>query len=234
MALHDPSLKLTYEDYLLIPDDGKRHEIIDGEHYVTATPFLRHQRIVRRLTVRLDGFLREHHLGEVLIAPTDVILSPHDIVQPDLLFISNERAAPSLRTVRGAGVLDPRSTPQDHSGLGTDGRRSTAQGPALRSRGRCPHDSLAAGSRDAVGRDLRRIVGGVSPPNNRRGSSRLRSPAGSDGPLVAGFRPAPKGQDLNSPTRKRRVRGTHTSKSPEGPTSSCALPQCYDSRKRRL
>ena len=88
----DPSPKLTYEDYLRIPDDGKRHEIIDGKHFVTAAPFIRHQRIVRRLASRLDGFLREHPLGEYFFAPTDVILSPHDIVQPDLLFISNERS----------------------------------------------------------------------------------------------------------------------------------------------
>src|SRR5206468_7997504 len=93
MALHDPSPKLTYEDYILFPDDGKRHEIIDGEHYVTAAPFVRHQRIVVYLTVSLGGFLRQHPLGELLVAPTDIVLSPHDIVQPDLFFISNERAA---------------------------------------------------------------------------------------------------------------------------------------------
>jgi Uma2 family endonuclease len=93
MALHDPLPKLTYEDYLLIPDDGKRHQIIGGEHYVTDTPFIRHQRLVVRLTSLLDVFLRKHRLGELLIAPTDVVLSPHDIVQPDLLFISNERAS---------------------------------------------------------------------------------------------------------------------------------------------
>ncbi len=93
MALHDPSPKLTYEDYLLLPDDGKRHEILNGEHYVTAAPFIRHQRIVLRLAFRLEGFLREHPLGELFIAPTDVVLSRHDVVQPDLLFISNERAS---------------------------------------------------------------------------------------------------------------------------------------------
>jgi hypothetical protein len=39
MALHDlRRRKLTYEDYLLIPEDGRRHEILDGEHYVTAAP----------------------------------------------------------------------------------------------------------------------------------------------------------------------------------------------------
>jgi len=106
MALHDPSPKLTYEDYVLIPDDGKRHEIIDGEHYVTAAPFIRHQRIARRLASRLDGFLREHPLGEYFFAPADVILSPHDIVQPDLLFISNERASIlTEKNVQGAPDL---------------------------------------------------------------------------------------------------------------------------------
>jgi len=93
MALHDPSPKLTYEDYVRIPDDGKRHEIIDGEHYVTASPFIRHQRIARRLAFRLGEFLRERPLGEYFFAPTDVILSPHDIVVPDLLFVSNERSS---------------------------------------------------------------------------------------------------------------------------------------------
>jgi Uma2 family endonuclease len=93
MALHDPSPKLTYEDYVRIPDDGKRHEIIDGEHYVTASPFLRHQRIALRLAFRLEEFLRKHPLGELFIAPADVILSPHDIVVPDLLFVSDERAS---------------------------------------------------------------------------------------------------------------------------------------------
>jgi hypothetical protein len=38
MALREPSPKLTYEDYLRIPDDGKRHEILGGKHYVTAAP----------------------------------------------------------------------------------------------------------------------------------------------------------------------------------------------------
>ena len=94
MALHDLSPKrLTYEDYVLIPDDGKRHEILDGEHYVTAAPFVRHQKLVVRLTILVGGFVEAHELGQFLVAPTDVLLSPHDIVQPDLLFISKQRAA---------------------------------------------------------------------------------------------------------------------------------------------
>jgi Uma2 family endonuclease len=106
MALHDPSPKLTYEDYILFPEDGRRHEIIDGEHYVTAAPFLRHQDLVVTLTHYFKSFLSSNDLGRVLIAPVDVLLSPHDIVQPDLLFVSTERAhIAKKKYVRGAPDL---------------------------------------------------------------------------------------------------------------------------------
>lgn len=39
-----PGVKLTYEDFVPFPDDGKRHELIDGEHYVTPSPSTKHQR----------------------------------------------------------------------------------------------------------------------------------------------------------------------------------------------
>ena len=38
-----PGVKLTYADFVHFPDDGKRHELIDGEHYVTPSPNVRHQ-----------------------------------------------------------------------------------------------------------------------------------------------------------------------------------------------
>ena len=106
MALHDLRRKLTYEDYLLIPEDGRRHEILEGEHYVTPAPFLRHQRISIRLSSRLFFFADRHRLGEVFTAPADVILSRHDVVQPDILFISNERAGiATKKNVQGAPDL---------------------------------------------------------------------------------------------------------------------------------
>ena len=58
MALHDLARKLTYEDYVLIPDDGQRHEIIDGEHYVSPAPFVPHQELLVELTVRLGASSR--------------------------------------------------------------------------------------------------------------------------------------------------------------------------------
>jgi Uma2 family endonuclease len=85
--------KLTYEDLTHLPADGKRHEIIDGEHYVTPSPATRHQAIARNLTGLLFSFLRGRHVGTIFHAPYDVVLSPHDVVEPDLLFVSAARLA---------------------------------------------------------------------------------------------------------------------------------------------
>jgi Uma2 family endonuclease len=93
MAVQSPvRRKLTYEDYLLFPDDGNRHEILDGEHFVTAAPHLWHQSVVAELIALMTPFVRRHNLGWVYPAPADVLLSEHDTVQPDLLFVSKARA----------------------------------------------------------------------------------------------------------------------------------------------
>jgi len=107
MALHDRIRKLTYDDYVLLPEDGQRHEIIDGEHYVSPSPFIPHQDLSFELSGRFWNYLKRHRLGRVLAAPVDVLLSKYDIVQPDLLFISNERAgiAAGNKNVKGAPDL---------------------------------------------------------------------------------------------------------------------------------
>lgn len=92
MAVQDRIRKLTYDDYARIPDDGQRHEIIDGEHYAVPAPFTPHQRISRRLILRVGEAVERLGLGEFLHAPHDVVFSKYDVVQPDLLFVSKERA----------------------------------------------------------------------------------------------------------------------------------------------
>jgi Uma2 family endonuclease len=86
-----PGVKLTYDDFLLFPDDGKRHELIDGEHYVTPSPNLKHQAVVRNLVATIASFLRAQPLGRVYMAPLDVVFSHFDVVEPDLLYVSNAR-----------------------------------------------------------------------------------------------------------------------------------------------
>lgn len=76
------ALKLTVEDYLLFPEDGKRHEIIEGEHYMTPAPNVRHQEISKRLEMALVAFVEEKALGKIFHAPIDVVLSENDVVQP--------------------------------------------------------------------------------------------------------------------------------------------------------
>ena len=92
MERQDSTTKLTYADYLRFPDDGLRHEIIDGEHYVTPSPATRHQRISRNLLYFIQSYLERHPIGELFSAPFDALLSDFDIVVPDLLYLSNERA----------------------------------------------------------------------------------------------------------------------------------------------
>jgi len=87
------SSQLTYEDYLQFPDDGKRHEIIEGDHYVTPAPKTKHQRISVNLSTAMSSFAKRENAGLVFTAPCDVILSDDNVVQPDLMFVSAARAA---------------------------------------------------------------------------------------------------------------------------------------------
>src|SRR5688500_8438196 len=85
-------VRLTYDDFLLFPDDGKRHEIIDGVHYVTPSPGRRHQQRSGRLHLSLAEHLRMHPShGEVYYAPFDVVVSHWDVVEPDLLLVTRDQ-----------------------------------------------------------------------------------------------------------------------------------------------
>ena len=84
--------QITWQDVQQLPDDGHRHEAIEGELYVTPAPSLRHQRISMRLTLLLHDLLVEPGYGELFFAPTGVEFpATEEGVQPDLLFVSNER-----------------------------------------------------------------------------------------------------------------------------------------------
>ncbi|MFN0057386.1 MAG: Uma2 family endonuclease [Planctomycetota bacterium] len=89
--LPDSRTKLTYADYDRISnDDGRRHEIIDGEHIVNAAPAPRHQQISFQLQLQLYEQIQKRGNGEVYGAPVGVRFSNHDIVEPDLIAIRSE------------------------------------------------------------------------------------------------------------------------------------------------
>lgn len=98
--------KLGYSEYARIPDDGRRHEVIDGEHVVNPAPNLYHQRLSRRIQYQLYQQIELTGRGEVFNAPADLQLSPWDIVQPDLILVlSRNRAILTPIKIEGAPDL---------------------------------------------------------------------------------------------------------------------------------
>ncbi len=91
MAIPNPLVKFTYEDYLNTPED-KRYELLDGNLVALSSPEEFHQRVSILLGSKLVQVAVENRLGKVYHAPFDVVLSNTDVVQPDLIFVSNERA----------------------------------------------------------------------------------------------------------------------------------------------
>ena len=84
------SLPFTYDDYLLLPEDSPRCELIEGEFLMTPAPTVTHQTLLGRLFAAIFNFLTTSPIGTVLVAPTDVVLSKTTVVQPDLLFVARE------------------------------------------------------------------------------------------------------------------------------------------------
>ena len=110
--------KLTYRDYVCFPDDGMRHEIIDGDHYMNAAPSTYHQAVSRRIQFQLYSQIELAELGEVIDAPVDVELSPFDIVQPDLVIVLAGRKIITPTKVKGVPdhlieILSPSSDRND-------------------------------------------------------------------------------------------------------------------------
>lgn len=95
---------LSYADYLATPEDGKRYEIVRGSLLVTPAPRPVHQRVLLRLASALREHFRNLGEGEVFVAPIDLILTEHDVLQPDLLVV-DDRGLITDRGIEGAPLL---------------------------------------------------------------------------------------------------------------------------------
>ena len=114
--------RFTYEDFLLLPDDGLRHEIIDGVHYVTPSPNQRHQELVGRLYLSLGAFVEDRpERGRVFLSPFDVVFSFHDVVEPDLVYVApGQLGILTAQNIRGTPamvieVLSPSTRKRDQN-----------------------------------------------------------------------------------------------------------------------
>ncbi len=96
----------TYDDYAALPDDGHRYEVIDGELFMTPAANIRHQDILGWVFVQLYNHVRAHGGGKVFVSAVDVVLSPTNVVQPDVLFVSDaDRERVTAPNVQGAPTL---------------------------------------------------------------------------------------------------------------------------------
>lgn len=111
--------RLSFEDWLQFPNDGRFYEIIKGELFVSPPPSIRHQRIARNFLVHLDRFLREKKRGEVLPAPIGVRLTDEVIPEPDLVVVLEpHRERLRAQVVEGppdlvVEILSPGTAPRD-------------------------------------------------------------------------------------------------------------------------
>jgi Uma2 family endonuclease len=83
--------RVSFADLQRMPEDGNRYELYDGELRVVPSPLPRHQMISIRLAEALIAY-RHRHGGLVVTAPFDIVLSAHDVVQPDLVYFRPDTA----------------------------------------------------------------------------------------------------------------------------------------------
>lgn len=95
----------TYQDYLGLPDDGRRYEILEGELYTSPSPSVRHQLVCGNLYTLLRAWVEAKSLGTVFFAPLDVVISEINVLQSDLLFLRHDRLA-LLTAANLAGAPD--------------------------------------------------------------------------------------------------------------------------------
>ena len=87
------STRITYEDFLELPDDGKQYELIEGELVLNPTPITRHQWIAGNIYHAFRNYLDEHDTGKAFMAPLDVVLAEDVVLEPDVMLIRHERSA---------------------------------------------------------------------------------------------------------------------------------------------
>lgn len=118
MPAAQPSVT-TMEELFALPEDGLRHELLDGEHVVTPAPALPHQAILRDLMMALQGALEAQPHLELFPSPADIVLGPRTLVQPDLFVIRTDPKNPPARwqevgvPVLAVEILSPTTANRD-------------------------------------------------------------------------------------------------------------------------
>lgn len=90
------TIRWTIQDLELLPEDGNRYEIVDGELYVAKQPHLHHQIVCSKIVALLEHWNDQTHMGMAIFTP-GVIFTNDNAVVPDVVWISYERLATALQ-----------------------------------------------------------------------------------------------------------------------------------------
>lgn len=111
----------AYKDFLRLPEDGNRYEIIRGTLYMSPAPSFAHQNAISNLCFHLKAFTRPNKLGLVLVAPFEIHFDEDTRpVQPDIVYIPKDKISSSAKYYEGSPelvveVLSPSSRRYDMS-----------------------------------------------------------------------------------------------------------------------
>ncbi|WP_008314318.1 Uma2 family endonuclease [Leptolyngbya sp. PCC 6406] len=90
MATSSTNVRWTVADLEVLPEDGRRYEIIDGELFVTRAPHWKHQNVSVKIGMALENWSVQSGLGEAAVNP-GLVFSESDSVIPDVVWASHER-----------------------------------------------------------------------------------------------------------------------------------------------
>jgi len=102
MPSHETAVT-TMEELLALPDDGLRHELLEGVHVVTPAPEFTHQAVLGEFAFALRKALEGRDELQVLTSPADIVLSPRTLVQPDV-FVVRKQPGQILKQWSDVGV----------------------------------------------------------------------------------------------------------------------------------
>lgn len=101
MGMPDTLRRYTADEVLAFPSDGNRYEVVDGELLVTPSPAQKHEIVRWRLQAQLATYLGPYQTFAMgFAAPTDIIWSRHEYVQPDLLVVPRNEVTGNWRDCR--------------------------------------------------------------------------------------------------------------------------------------
>ena len=122
MASSSVSARMTAREYFTLPETNRPSELVYGVVREPPAPAYGHQKVIGALFRLLSAHVEENGLGEVCVSPVDVVLDEVAglVVQPDLIFISNERLSIIQQHVSGAPdlvieVLSPSTAHRDRT-----------------------------------------------------------------------------------------------------------------------